>query len=53
MKKPESAKISAELADKLGKLDSPEKERAEILARVAEIRARFAAKRKKDEKERA
>lgn len=50
MKKPETVKISAELADKLGKLDSPEKERAEILARVAEIRARFASK-KKQEKE--
>jgi hypothetical protein len=52
MKKPENDKISGELADKLSKLDTPEKERAEILARVAEVRARFQAK-KKAEKEKA
>lgn len=50
MKKPESAKISAELADKLSKLDSPEKARDEIRARVAEVRARFEARRKNQEK---
>jgi hypothetical protein len=47
------SKISQELADKLSKLDSPDKERDEIRARVAEVRARFEAKRKKTEKERA
>ena len=49
VKKPEIPKIGQELADRLSKLDSPEKERADILARVAEVRARFEAKRKKED----
>ncbi len=52
MKKPDNDKISGELADKLGKLDSPGKARAEILARVAGVRARFEAE-KKQEKEKS
>ena len=52
MKKPDNDNISGELADKLGKLDDVEKARAEIRARVAEVRARFEAK-KKQEKEKA
>ena len=46
MKKLDISKVSQELADKLSKLDTPEKARDEIQARIAEVRARFEAKRK-------
>lgn len=46
MEKPDISKNSAELADKLSELDSREKERVEILAQVAQVRARFEAKKK-------